>query len=107
MPDVVIENDIDPEVDGEEAYKRYAGAAASFMVSVQDDQFVSTVVDEAKATLKSYQDYTDDFLRPFQEMRLLEQNEENTISPWTMTSQGILAGLQNLGKSLMDILLHN
>ena len=35
LPDVVIERDIDAEVDGEEAYKRYAEATIAFIVTTR------------------------------------------------------------------------
>ncbi len=93
----MVEDDIAPELSNEEAHTRYAKAASAFMTFVQADHFDESIVEESKNMLKLYQDFTDDFLKPFQEMRLLEQNEDNTESPWTIKAQGILAGIQNLG----------
>jgi hypothetical protein len=46
MPEVVIENDIDAEIDNDEAHRRYAAVAVAFMVAINEEAFTAEVVQE-------------------------------------------------------------
>ena len=80
LPDVVIERDVDAEVDGEEAYKRYAEATIAFMVTNSFEDFAPEIVEEQLNKKQELEIFTDEFLRPFEEMRALETNEDGTVS---------------------------
>ncbi len=53
IPDLVIEQDIPPEVDDDEAHARYARAAVAFMVDRFSEQFED---DEVEAAAEIYQE---------------------------------------------------
>ena len=80
LPEVVIERDIDPEVDGEEAYKRYAEATIAFIVTTRFEDFTPEVVEEQLGKMKELETFTNEFMRPFEDMRALETNEGSTMS---------------------------
>lgn len=92
MPEVVIENDIDPEVDNEEAFNRYAKASVAFMVTSIPDNFDPAIVEEHLSVLAELQAFTDSFLAPFQAMRLVETSEDGKFSKWITEAQKLITG---------------
>ena len=91
IPDIVIENDVDAEVDNEEAFIRYSRASVAFMVAAGYESFDSETVAEQLTIMNELLEFTDQFLLPFEELRLLEQSEEND-SPWINQAQQIISG---------------
>ncbi len=81
MPEVVIENDIDAEVSNEEAHRRYAAAAVAFAVDQHAELFDAQTVSNQRQALGAMQAYTADYLEPFNQMKLLEDNGGVQI-PW-------------------------
>merc|ERR1712170_278765 len=92
IPDIVIENDVDAEVDNEEAFIRYSTAAVAFMVAAGYESFDPETVAEQLNIMNGLLEFTDEFLLPFEEMRLLEQNEDGTSSEWINNAQKIISG---------------
>ena len=101
IPDTVIENDIDAEVDNEEAFRRYAGAAVSFMVTSRggESEFSTEIVEEQSEILETLKSYTKDFLVPFNNMRVLELDLDR--SPWIDQAQKIISGSSDVSKLLV------
>ena len=97
IPEVVIDNDVDAEIDNEEAFIRmlkftflpqsllsiqyfslldlgYARPAIAFIVINAPDSFDAEVVANSELVMQEYQSFTDEFLEPFQKMKILEQS---------------------------------
>jgi len=70
----VIDNDVDAEVDNEEAFIRYARPAIAFMILNAPDGFDAEVIANSELVMQEYQSFTDAFLEPFQKMKILEQS---------------------------------
>ncbi len=105
LPDIVVEQDVDAEVDNEEAFTRYSEAAVAFMVTSRFEDFSAEIVGEQLIIMQQLQEFTDDFLRPFQEMRLFEHDDNATTSMWVKIAQQVLVGLPIDGSS--DLLVYN
>jgi len=103
LPDVVIERDVDAEVDGEEAYKRYAEATIAFMVTNSFEDFAPEIVEEQLNKKQELEIFTDEFLRPFEEMRALETNEDGTVSLWAIEGQKIISGASEVSIAHLEI----
>lgn len=78
---------------------RYAKAAVAFMVNSRPDDFDSSDVLEQIVVLGDLKGFTATFLAPFESMRLLEQNDEDTSSPWIIEAQKILSGASENGQA--------
>ena len=92
IPDVVIQNDVDAEVDNEEAFVRYSIPSVAFMVAAGYESFDPELVAEQLTIMNGLLDFTDQFLLPFEELRLLEQSEDQKESPWINQAQQIISG---------------
>ena len=92
IPDIVIQNDVDAEVDNEEAFARYSIASVAFMVAAGYESFDPELVAEQLTIMNGLLDFTDQFLLPFEELRLLEQSEDQKESPWINQAQQIISG---------------
>jgi len=103
LPEVVIERDIDPEVDGEEAYKRYAEATVAFIITTSPEDFAPELVEDQLNIMRDLQTFTDAFLKPFEDMRALESNEAGTISQWAIEGQKILSGVSDVALDHLEI----
>jgi len=103
LPDVVIERDVDAEVDGDEAYKRYAEATVAFMVTNSHEDFTPEIVDGQMNIMRDLQTFTDAFLKPFEDMRALETNEDGTVSLWAIEGQKIISGASDVSLARLDI----
>ena len=96
IPDIVIEQDVDAEISNEEAFIRYSKAAVAFMVTVKYDDFAPEIVEAQLNILAEYQQFTDEFLAPFEEMKFYEENEQATFSFWASEGQKILANTSEI-----------
>ena len=63
-----------------ELIKRYAEATIAFMVTNSFEDFAAEIVEEQLNKKQELEIFTDEFLRPFEEMRALETNEDGTVS---------------------------
>ena len=63
-----------------ELNKRYAEATIAFMVTNSFEDFAPEIVEEQLNKKQELEIFTDEFLRPFEEMRALETNEDGTVS---------------------------
>ena len=63
-----------------ELIKRYAEATIAFMVTNSFEDFAPEIVEEQLNKKQELEIFTDEFLRPFEEMRALETNEDGTVS---------------------------
>ena len=81
MPDIVTNQDIDPEVSNEEAFTRYATPAVAFMVTQKQDFFDGAVIYYFILEIEEAQTFTDNFLAPFRQMMALE-DENGSRTPW-------------------------
>merc|ERR1712051_368355 len=103
FPVFVIERDVDAEVDGEEAYKRYAEATIAFIVTNSFEDFAPEIVEEQLNKKQELEIFTDEFLRPFEEMRALETNEDGTVSLWAIEGQKIISGASEVSIAHLEI----
>ena len=74
--------------------KRYAEATIAFMVTNSFEDFAPEIVEEQLNKKQELEIFTDEFLRPFEEMRALETNEDGTVSLVIFFKKMI----QNLGR---------
>jgi len=95
IPEVVIDNDVDAEIDNEEAFIRYARPAISFMILNAPDGFDAEVIANSELVMQEYQSFTDEFLEPFQKMKMLEQSLDNSESKWVKEVQKVIGGVPN------------
>jgi hypothetical protein len=65
-------------------YDRYAKASVAFMVTTLAVEFTPEVVKEQLKIWQEFQEFTDAFLEPFQQARLLEDTDDGKLSPWTI-----------------------
>jgi len=88
----VISRDIDPVVSEAEAHERYATAAVSHMVTAPTTvgQFGQDVVSEQTAVFADLSAYTEAFVEPFNQLLLMEEDEDGDQSPWLDKAQRIL-----------------
>ena len=92
IPDLVISNDIDAEIDNDEAFNRYAKLINAFMVIIAAGNFPPAVIDESRVEFQIYQNFTDSFLEPFDQMKEFEQSSVQNVSKWVIEGQKIISG---------------
>ena len=78
-----LANDVDPVISQEEAHRRYAEAAVSFMVTARTttDQFTEDVVNLETSVMAGLSAYTEMFVEPFNQLLGLEDINGDQ-SPW-------------------------
>ena len=94
IPSFVTDFDIPSPLGVEEAHSRYAQAVAAFIVSQEGNIFTADQVTEANSVIADLAVFTEEFLVPFAETRMMESDEDqdNPSSPWMIEGQKILLG---------------
>ena len=79
---------------GVQAHSRYAQAVSAFIVSQEEALFTAEQVQEANTVIEDLGVFTEEFLVPFVETRMMESDGdlENPSSPWMIEGQKMLLG---------------
>ena len=77
-----------------QAHSRYAQAVSAFIVSQEEALFTAEQVLEANTVIADLGVFTEEFLVPFVETRMMESDGdlENPSSPWMIEGQKMLLG---------------
>lgn len=77
-----------------QAHSRYAQAVSAFIVSQEEALFTAEQVQEANTVIADLGVFTEEFLVPFVETRMMESDGdlENPSSPWMIEGQKMLLG---------------
>ena len=77
-----------------QAHSRYAQAVSAFIVSQEEALFTAEQVLEANTVIADLGVFTEEFLVPFVETRMMESDgdPENPSSPWMIEGQKMLLG---------------